>query len=69
MVCRHLGFSFAAERAVILVADLEPTSIPRRVVISEFGCAGNETDLLECRLGLTRASCATVPRLSCGKGR
>ncbi|XP_022088724.1 uncharacterized protein LOC110978216 [Acanthaster planci] len=66
VACRHLGFSFAAERAVISLANLEPTSIPSRVVISEFGCAGNETDLLECRLGLTRTSCTSVPRLSCG---
>ncbi|XP_038051843.1 uncharacterized protein LOC119724728 [Patiria miniata] len=66
VACRHLGFSFVAERAVTSSSKLDPASIPARVVISEFGCAGNETDLLQCGLGLTRSSCTVFPRLSCG---
>ena len=69
VVCRHLGFSFVSETKDLYVSTLDPATVPSRVIISEFGCFGNESDILECQIGLVRTTCVVVPRISCGKGR
>ena len=67
--CRHLGFSFAVETKNIYVSTLDPIDVPDRVIISEVGCVGNETNLIECGLGLVRSTCSIIPRISCGTGK